>query len=300
MNQPPAKRRQRMSLTPQEFHIHINPQLASSKATSLLAKASELSIQEVKQAMQKGAVWLESSQGIRRIRRADSKVSTGDSLHFYYSPKILATEPLTPSLMSDEEHYSIWYKPSGMLCQGSKWSDHCTITRWIEINKPFTKKPDRNCFIVHRLDKATSGLIIIGHSKKTTQALSSIFQARQIQKRYHAVVEGQFPNKKPSQNEITLDAPVDNKAALSIAKLIKYDPTKNQSLVDVEIKTGRKHQIRLHLSQAGYPIVGDRLYGNADHNTVDLQLCAYHLSFTCPLTQQEQLYKLPKAFDLAF
>lgn len=272
----------------QEFHIELqDDDLIKQKASSILAEASGLSIKTIKDAMHKGAVWLEDAKGVRRVRRADTKLTKNNILHFYYYPEVLAQEPLVPKLLADEGDYSVWNKPAGMLCQGSKWSDHCTITRWIETNAPFKINPQRNCFIVHRLDKATSGLVIVAHTKKATQQLTKLFEQRKVKKIYHAVVEGKFPKE---QQEFT--SQVNNKDAHSIAKRLSYDEANKQSLVEVEIKTGRKHQVRVHLSQAGYPIVGDRLYGNANSDSVDLQLYAYHLSFICPITEQEKTYCL--------
>ncbi|MFT6221764.1 MAG: tRNA pseudouridine32 synthase/23S rRNA pseudouridine746 synthase, partial [Candidatus Endobugula sp.] len=108
-----------------------------------------------------------------------------------------------------------------------------------------------------------------------------------------------------------LTAALDDKSAHSEITALSYDKDNNSSLVDVIIKTGRKHQIRRHLSQLGYPIIGDRLYNPAYHPTVitnarkegstsdenrlcDLQLRAYHLAFNCPVLLENQLVTLDK------
>jgi len=283
-----------MPNSPQEFHITIEANDTGEKVSQLLAKGSGLSLQQIKQAMHKGAVWLENSQGIRRIRRADSKIRDGNILHFYYAPDVLATEPPTPQLVADEHDYSLWYKPTGMLCQGSKWADHFTINRWIESHQPFSHNAQRNAFIVHRLDKAACGLILIAHTKKATQKLAALFEHKKIRKHYRVIVDGDF-----GDQEQIIEADIEGKSAHTMAKKIAFDDDQQRSLLDVTIKTGRKHQIRIHMSQLGHPVVGDRLHGNADKNAPDLQLQSFSLSFTCPISDEPKHYQCPKALWLA-
>ena len=96
-----------MPNSPQEFHITIEANDTGEKVSQLLAKGSGLSLQQIKQAMHKGAVWLENSQGIRRIRRADSKIRDGNILHFYYAPEVLATEPPTHLITASKPCFSV-------------------------------------------------------------------------------------------------------------------------------------------------------------------------------------------------
>ena len=116
-----------MSATHFECHISVTEE--ETKAVKLLAETSGLSHQRIKQAMQRGAVWLSNRQGTRRLRRANKKLKQGDELHLYFDEKVLASEVPAARLIADEGAYSIWFKPFGMLCQGSKWGDHCTINR---------------------------------------------------------------------------------------------------------------------------------------------------------------------------
>ena len=276
----------------QKRHVAITAEMSVQKIPQILAHISGLSQQKLKAAMQKGAVWLETANGVRRIRRANAAIAEGDKLHLYYSPQILALQPPVPTLIADEQDYSVWNKPSGLLCQGSKWSDHCTINRWIEIQQPFELKPQRNCFIVHRLDKAARGLVLIAHTKRAVQKLTALFEQRAIAKCYRAIVEGEFPC-----GQQIIQWPVEGKAAHSVAERLDFDANKQQSLLSVSIETGRKHQIRRHLSQKGYPIVGDRLYGTAAENAPDLKLQSYTLQFTCPITQQIRCYTCPEILN---
>lgn len=273
-----------MLLEQKEFHLDVTEEDVTNggvSATDLLANASGLSRQKVKQAMQKGAVWLTDNKGTRRLRRQSKILFAGSSLHFYFDLDILNTQVDDAILIADEKTYSVWYKPAGMFSQGSKWGDHCAINRWSEQNL----EPQRPAFIVHRLDRFASGLILIAHSKKMATLLSELFQKKQITKRYKVIVQGHFP-----EQRITLDANIGNKVAITHASLIEYDEVNDHSLLLVDIETGRKHQIRLHLSLAGYPVVGDRLYGNDDFS--DLKLTAFWLSFICPISEKEKIFTL--------
>ena len=74
--------------------------------------------------------------------------------------------------------------------------------------------------------------------------------------------------------------------------MLEFDASKNQSLLEARIETGRKHQIRRHLADLGYPVVGDRLYGNGEAGGVDLQLMAFMLAFRCPVSGEKVVYQL--------
>ncbi len=270
-----------------EYHIDITH--SESTAPALLAEVSGLPVNQIKQAMQKGAVWLSSDQGTKRLRRAKKTLLPGSQLHFYFDPKVLGIKVPEPIQIADEGDYSIWIKPRQMLSQGSKWGDHCTITRWIESHD----QKQRPAFIIHRLDKAATGLMLIGHGKKVTGLFASLFARKLIEKKYEAIVSGHF-----NQPELyTLDNEIDGKPAISHIRLQQYHEKLKQSLLEITIETGRKHQIRKHLCTAGYPIIGDRLYGGGDK--IDLQLAAVSIAFECPVSGKYREYQLPESFRLA-
>lgn len=273
-----------MNQNSQHFECHLDIDRCGNKLVEVLHIESGLSRQKLKQVMQKGAIWLTRKGHTRRVRRAETELKTDDRLHLYYDAAILQLEPSIPELVADEGEYSIWYKPYGVLCQGSKWGDHCTIQRWVEGHI----QPQRPVFIVHRLDRAATGLIILAHSKNMATAFSHLFRQRKIVKRYRVIVEGEFP---PSKT-ITVDQPVDDKWACSHLSRVEYDRESHRSLLDIRIETGRKHQIRRHCAGLGFPVVGDRLHGCAPADSEDLQLCAWQLEFICPLSGQNKHYQL--------
>lgn len=269
-----------------EKHIIVSdPGLSVVKT---LKAELDLSSIQIKQAINKGCLWLQKGTKTKRLRRLKTPLQAEQQLHFYYDQKILEQRSLKAVLIADNKAYSIWYKPAGMLCQGSRWGDHTTIYRYVEQNL----QPERKAIIVHRLDKMTSGLLILVHQKNIAGAFSRIFEQRQIKKCYRAIIHGDF---NAVDGKLSIDTAIDGKPALSHIQLIERNQQLNQSLVDVQIETGRKHQIRIHLASAGFPVVGDRLYGmesDESENYPDLQLTAYQLEFICPISGEAKIYQL--------
>nr|MCH9711921.1 RNA pseudouridine synthase [Pseudomonadota bacterium] len=157
-----------------------------------LVDATSLSKQVLKTALDKGCVWLKAGKKTNRVRRVKKPLKIGNEVFIYFNEKILSAIPTQPTLLLDKKGYSIWLKPAGIFSQGSKWGDHCALTRLVE------KKLDRPTFLVHRLDRATSGIMLIAHSKAIAKALSTLFADRLIKKTYLAIVSGDFPHKKIS------------------------------------------------------------------------------------------------------
>jgi len=277
-----------MTQIPSQFEKHIEINDNSTVAVGLLSSETGISKQQIKQIMQKGAVWLTKGKYTQRLRRAKRVLRSGEVLHLYYDLKVLNTEPPEAELISDEGAYSVWRKPYGMLSQGSKWGDHCTIARWAEQHL----KPQRVSFVVHRLDRAANGLIIIAHEKRAAVALSGLFQQRQIDKRYRVQVHGKF-----DEHAVQVTTEIDGRSAISNFSLKSYDEVPDRSLLEVKIETGRKHQIRRHLLSIGYPVVGDRLYG-IEGDKEDLQLTAWYLGFHCPLSNKDKYFDLFKSSNI--
>ncbi len=264
-------------------------------ALAQVAEACELPRECLQEAAEKGAVWLQKSvgKGYRkpaRIRTFD-RVTENDRVLVNYAPGVLALTPAIPALVADEKNYSIWDKPAGLLSQGSKWSDHCTITSQVE------KIHKRKALLVHRLDRAASGLMIIAHTKNAVVELATLFAERKVAKTYRVVVNGLFKEKlplviespiagKPAHTEIRLAAPLPRLESDQAEQTINAVRTE----LAVNIKTGRKHQIRSHLAELGFPVVGDRLFDAARDHNEDLQLVASELQFVCPFSKRQCHY----------
>lgn len=273
-------------MSSEHFELHGNIE-TEIKAIDWLAANTDLTRQTIKQAMINGSVWLTTHKIPRRLRRAKKILEPGQKLSLYFDKTIQQSQISEPTLIADKHHYSVWFKPYGCYSQGTKWGDHMTLQRWVEMHH----QPQRSCFIVHRLDRATSGLMLLAHTKKAATKLSALFAKRELRKIYHAIVEGRFPETEQIYNQ-----DIDSKPALSHANLIEANA--NHSLVSIEIHSGRKHQIRRHLSSGDFPILGDRLYGHAQDSDIDLQLMSTELSFECPFDKIQKHFQVPKEMRL--
>ena len=275
-----------MSDPTDNIEAHVLIESPQDSSVDLLQRSTGLSKQRIKLAMTQGAVWMTRGRNTQRLRRAKRALRVGDEVHLYYDAEILAEIPPEPKLIADVGGYSVWQKPCGLRSQGSKWGDHCTLVRWAERHL----QPERPAFTVHRLDRAANGLMLVAHSKSIAAALSALFQKRAVEKRYRALVAGDFSQQ---PNPMRVEQPIDEREASSEFSLLQVIDDGSRSLLDVRIETGRKHQIRRHLAELGHPIIGDRLYGTGEEDGVDLQLTAYLLAFHCPVNDERVEYRLP-------
>lgn len=224
-----------------------------------------------------GAVWLHRSHAkSRRIRRATARVKQGDRVSLYYDESILSQVPPCAHCIRDLKAYSVWFKPANLMTQGTHFGDHAALARQVEQH--FT--PRRKTFLVHRLDRETSGLVIMAHNRRSAALLSEMFRSHKVQKTYLAWVLGDLESTK---SEGTIDLQLDRRRAVTHYTLKQFDAQKNQSLVRVTPVTGRRHQIRRHFDMIGHPVMGDPRYGSGNKNRSGLQLTAVGLAFECPL-----------------
>lgn len=269
----------------QEFHLVVEGD--GMRAIDALADHSGLPRQRIKDAMNKGAVWQQQRGSAQRLRRASKTVPRGTSLSLYYDSDVLQRETPAATLIVDEKSYSVWYKPAGMLAQGTHFGDHCSLLRWCE--QAFT--PRRDCLLVHRLDREAEGLILIAHSSKAAAAFSKLWQQNAVRKQYRVVVQGQ-PGAVGEHRRI--EAELDGKPSATEFTIVEFDQERQRSVLAVDLITGRKHQIRRHLAGIGCPVVGDYRYGSGGSGE-PLALRAVSLRFQCPLAGREKNYSIDQA-----
>lgn len=256
-------------------------------AATLLARHSGLSKTAIKDAMGKGAVWHERGKQRKRLRRATFIGRSGDVLHLHYDAALLKRQAPQAQLLSDEKRYSVWIKPAGLLAQGTLEGDHCALLRQAELQLR------REVFLVHRLDREAAGLMLIAHDPKAAAAFSQLFamgKREVLRKQYQVLVKGQV------DKDGSIEAALDGKAALTRYHPLPLQPVPDDvagaaTWLEVELVTGRKHQIRRHLAGIGYPVLGDPRYGSGNTYAGGLQLYAVLLGFTCPLRHRTREYR---------
>jgi 23S rRNA pseudouridine1911/1915/1917 synthase len=213
-------------------------------------------------------------------------------------------EQIPLEIVYEDENYIVINKASGMVVHPAKGNYQGTLVNaLLGMNKSLYESDDRSRLgIVHRLDKETSGLIIIAKNKDSFEYLSGLFRKRNIIKKYHAVTYDYFPNSnyiiennigrhpKNRKKMAVLSSGGKNSITI-IEKVIHY---KDYSYLDILLKTGRTHQIRVHLSNLGYPIVGDLIYSRRNNILKNIPLClvSYQLSFFDRFTSKNLEFKI--------
>jgi 23S rRNA pseudouridine1911/1915/1917 synthase len=232
--------------------------------------------------------------------------------------RTVATTTPTPSLVTEEETFLVLYKPAGMAMHPAGNSRQTTVSDWISTTYPQIMgvgEDEKRPGMVHRLDKDTSGLVLIAKSNTAFKALKGLFQERKIEKTYFALVYGNL-----LQASGQVDLPIgrvkgEKKRAVPAGKREFGGELREASteyalhtrytgydFLSVKPKTGRTHQIRVHLSAIGHPIVGDRLYRFKEHRRDPLRppfhlLHAGELRFQLGKQKYRYIAPLPRYFS---
>ena len=225
-----------------------------------------------------------------KIGNTGDWVIAGCEICYEWSYKVIESDFDDKEIYYEDNDLMVVRKPPGIASSGNKKSLQLLL-QGIEIEDSEGSLPFP--YLVHRLDKATEGLLIAAKTIQSKRLLDSMIQSHAIVKHYVLIVEGVVPKSlkwisqaiddKPAKTEILQSIPLDTK-----------NPT---SKVLVRLHTGRTHQIRKHFTHIGHPIVGDSLY-NEDGLTfrTGLLLCACYLEFAHPITEKmvEVTYPIPE------
>lgn len=255
------------------------------KAVEILSAGTRLVPDAVRDAMEKGSVWISRKGKTERLRAASYQLAAGDVIELYYDEALLGNVPPEPECISDQIKYSVWNKPAGLLSQGTRFGDHCSLLRYAE--RYF--RPERKAYLVHRLDREVQGIMLIAHTRAAAEELSRLFREQKISKTYSALVLGKVGDAGATAR---IDAALDGKPALTEYRIDAWLPEKNATLVTVMIRTGRLHQIRRHFEMTGHPVIGDPRYGKGNKNREGILLKAVSLGFRCPFQKRDVEFAL--------
>ena len=187
---------------------------------------------------------------------------------------------LYPSVVYQNDEFAVVRKPEGIVTIGKEGTALQTLAPFL-LEPPPSHTQGQGVGVpqpVHRLDRSTSGLVLIAKTKEARSYYGSLFLNRNVEKKYLAIVEGSVPE---NGTEGVIDYPIDGKEAITEYKVLSSSLNQDRriSLLDVTIRTGRTHQIRRHLKYClETPIWGDPKY-NPRTSSTGMYLCAYHLSF---------------------
>jgi len=249
----------------QEYAVGIFKMLPSKSGLKKAIKKEEILLNGK---VAKTSDWIEEHQQIDYIQEEE---------------KQLKVFQLKLEVIYEDDHLAVINKPAGYPTSGNYFK---TIEHALPFNLKISTSENALPYPipVHRLDNPTSGLLIVAKTKSAQLKLHQDFEDKKIQKLYLALVIG----KTPSQKDIQLK--VEDKEAFTAITTIKTFNYKEvlYSLVEAAPKTGRTHQIRIHLSKSGFPIMGDKLYGEEQNpfNKKGLYLAAIGLEFHHPITNK--------------
>ncbi len=177
-----------------------------------------------------------------------------------------------PNVLLDEHNLLVVNKPGGLLTQGPPGIDslELRIKRWRAL--PATSKQKNYLGVPHRLDRPAAGVMLFSTDKATTKKLSKQFEERKIRKTYWALVEGQVQadsgewvdsmRKIPGEARSEIVAAHHESAQQAVLAYRVLNRSETHTHLEINLKTGRTHQIRLQAASHGHPILGDQLYGS--------------------------------------
>ncbi|MBU1130373.1 RluA family pseudouridine synthase [Patescibacteria group bacterium] len=211
-------------------------------------------------------------------------------------------------IIYEDKNLLLLNKPAGVVSTRERRNEkNQTVSMWLERSFGWSKKLERGG-LVHRLDKGTSGILLVAKSEGVLAKLKEQFKKREVKKRYVALIEGDVSFEgevlAPIKRNVYVfgkwGVDIDGKEAWTKFRLLeKYEKDgKKYNLVEIDLKTGRTHQIRVHFSYLGWPLVGDRVYGgNLDLFNKPF-LHAKYIGFKHPVSNKFVEFEIEMAEEL--
>ncbi|MFQ5683073.1 MAG: RluA family pseudouridine synthase [Candidatus Binatia bacterium] len=273
-----------------------------------------LSLREIRRAIEEKAFCVNDRPG-----KKGTRLFVGDVVTLRGSPHLLAQSPLPGTnlkvpILYEDASVLVLDKPAGMPTHGFSGRETNTLANFLAANRPSLCSLGRSRWepgLVHRLDRDTSGILLVAKTPKAFEHLRSQFRCGLIKKRYWTVVLGKtneeqivnYPlthdRKDPQKMKVVMKKGLKQKGgrrwnALTRFRTLGY--SQGYSLLQVEISTGVTHQIRVHLESIGHPLVGDPLYGRDQPDPFGLGrqlLHAFHLGFCHPVSGRNMAVESP-------
>lgn len=246
--------------------------------------------------------------------RPSHRLEPGDRVEGHL-PEAIVTKPQAEDIPVDvryaDDHLLVISKPAGLVTHPARGHESGTLVNaLLALGGTLSQAASVRPGIVHRLDKDTSGLLLVAKDDSTQEALVEAIRRREVERRYLALVRGV-----PPAATGTIEAPVGRhptKRRLmavvaggkpSVTHYSVLEAAGERALLDVTLATGRTHQIRVHLAHLGHPVLGDRVYGGYSERTKALGLQrpflhAWRLAFSHPVTHERVEIEDPLPPDL--
>lgn len=248
------------------------------------------------------------------VLKASARVKAGDQVILEMRPTLQSQafrpEPMAIDVVFEDAHLLVVNKPAGLVVHPAPGNWSGTLLNGLLARDEKALVVPR-AGIVHRLDKDTSGLMVVARDRATMDTLVALIAARQVQRQYLALAHGSWTGPKTR----TVDAPIGrdprNRLRMAVVDLATHagksartdirclDTVDGGCWVQCTLHTGRTHQIRVHMASLKHPLVGDSLYGGAPVEHMQRQaLHAYRLAFTHPMTGEALEFHAPLPDDM--
>ena len=273
----------------------------------LLSADGELSRSRAAALIKEGCVTVDGREEIKPSYKAEP----GQTIRLDLpepKPAKAEAQDIPLEILYQDAHLAVVVKPCGMVVHPAAGNDDGTLVNALlfHLDSLSGIGGEMRPGIVHRLDKDTSGLMLVAKDDATHTALSQQLSDRQIEKHYRAIVYGKMKEpegviekpigrSKTDRKKMAVDE--NGRWAKTEWKVLKEYP--DSTLLDVHIITGRTHQIRVHMASIGHPVLGDPLYGHKRMpDAPRLMLHAYSLEFTHPATGERMRFTAPCPFSI--
>ena len=248
------------------------------------------------------------------VTKTGRDLEAGESIRIRIPPPLPSTliaEDIQLDIIFENEDLLVVNKPAGMVVHPSPGHDRGTLVHAALGHVPDLKGigGEERPGIVHRLDKETSGLIVVAKNEQAHRWLQDQFRSRAVEKIYLALVDGKPPTptgrveapigRNTTHRKLMAVVPIE-KGREAVSEYRTRESFPQHTLLEIHPLTGRTHQIRVHLAFLGCPVVGDTVYGR-HKSTVPIDrhfLHAYRLKITLPGEKQPRLFEAPLLIDL--
>lgn len=273
--------------------------------TFLLNSISNLSRNSIKSLLARGQVIVDG----KVVTAYNHMLKPGQIITLSKDKAVDKPELVGLSILHEDDDIIVIEKDAGLLSVASPKENEMTAYRQLMAHVR-SQNPNGRIFVVHRLDRDTSGVMIFAKSEQVQQTLQNSWQDTVKERTYVALVEGAL--KKPEgtitswlKESSTLkmySSPFPNDGQHAITHYKTIESNRNFSLLEVNLETGRKNQIRVHMEDIGHPIVGDKKYGSKSKIIGRLGLHAKVITFRHPTSGQLMRFesKIPKSFMFPF
>lgn len=206
-------------------------------------------------------------------------------------------------LLYEDDDMIVINKPSGLVSEETRNNKYQTAFYMV---MEYCRKKRQQCYLVHRLDQDTSGVLMFVKNKKLYQELTHNWNKYVKTRGYVAILEGQCRKSGTIKNHLVEDKQLKMRIAkegqLAITHYKPLEVSKDYTMMEVFLDTGRKNQIRVHMASLNHPIIGDRKYGACTNPLKRLGLHAHEFAFTHPFTHKIMTFKapLPSSFKQMF